>query len=72
MNKVKPQLAISRQQMILPVLGLSFIELSSRPKRSHGNTQTTQAFAKTIGCSPQTDSKSLLRKTTPTQLIQHE
>jgi hypothetical protein len=33
-------------------------------KESSRNSQTTKAVAKTIGCSPQTDSKALLLKTT--------
>lgn len=36
-----------------------------------GDFQTTQAVSKTIGCSPPTDSKVPLLKTTPTQLIEH-
>lgn len=40
-------------------------------KGVHRNPQTTQAVGKTLGCSPQTDSKSPLLKTTPTQLIEH-
>lgn len=33
--------------------------------------QTTQAVAKSMDCSPQTDSKAPLPKTSPTQLIEH-
>lgn len=40
-------------------------------KRSHGNPQTTQDAAKTIGCSLQTDSRVPLRKRMPTQFIGH-
>lgn len=38
-------------------------------KGSHGNLQTTQAIAKAIDCSPQTDIKALFLKT-PTQFIE--
>lgn len=45
--------------------------MSFWPKRSYGSLQTTQALAKTIGCSPQTDSETPLLKTTSSQLIEH-
>lgn len=35
-------------------------------------SQTTQAVAQTIDCSPETDSKALLLKTAPTPLIENE
>ena len=41
-------------------------------KGAHENPQTTQAIIKTIGCSSQTEGKSLLLKTTPTHLTEHE
>ena len=40
-------------------------------KESSRNPQTTKAVAKTIGCSPQTDSKASLLKTTLIELIEH-
>lgn len=39
------------------------------PKGSHDNLLTSQAGAKTIGCSPISDSKIPLLKTTFTQLV---
>ena len=48
----------SCHQMKLPVLGIGYIPLSCWPKGSHGNSQTTQAVAKTVSCSPQTDGKA--------------
>lgn len=44
----------------------SFIQLSCCQKCLHRNPQATQAVAKTVGCSSQTDSKDPLLKTTPT------
>ena len=41
-------------------------------KVGHRNPQTTQAVAKTICCSLQSDSKSPLLTTTLPQLIEHE
>lgn len=40
-------------------------------KGSHGKPQTTQSVGKTIGCSPQTDRKTPLLKTIPTQFTEH-
>lgn len=50
------QLSISCHQSKLSVPGLGDIQLSHWPKGSHGNPQTIQAVAKTIGCAPHTDS----------------
>lgn len=36
----------------------------------HGDPQTTQTIVKATSCSPQTDDKDLLLKTTTTQLIE--
>lgn len=41
------------------------------PWEAPPHTQITQDIAKALGCSPQTDAKALLLKTTPTQLIKH-
>lgn len=38
---------------------------------NYGNPQTTQAIVKAPGCSPQTESKVLLLRTTPIQLTKH-
>ena len=51
--------------------GLDYIQLKSWLKGSHGNPQTTQVDAITISCSPQTDSKDPLLKTSPVQLTEH-
>ena len=40
------------------------------PKSPRETPQTPQAIAKAIGCSPQTDGKALLLKTTPVQLTE--
>lgn len=52
-----------------PGTGLYQIDLLT--KKFHVNTQTSQMAAKTIGCSPQANSKATLQKTIPTQLIGH-
>ena len=57
MGQENPQLDILCHQVKPPVPGMGFILLSCWPKGSHGNLQT-QVVAKTIGCCPQTDSKS--------------
>lgn len=71
MEKTESQLAISCHQVKLQVPGLGYIKLSCRLKGSCGNPQTIQAAAKTKGCSPQIDSKTLLLKTPSTKLIEH-
>lgn len=38
----------------------------------HGNFQTAHSVAKIKYCSPQTDGKLPLLKTTPTQFIEHD
>ena len=48
---------------------LHLIELLA--KGTHGNLQITQAIAKTIGCFPQSDGKTLLLKTVSTYLTGH-
>lgn len=55
----------------IPVLGLGYIKLICWSKKFHVNTQTSQMAAKTIGCSPQANSKAPLQKTIPTQLNEH-
>ena len=52
-----------------PGNGLHLIELLA--KGTHGNLQITQAIAKTIGCFPQSDGKTLLLKTVSTYLTEH-
>jgi hypothetical protein len=71
MGETELQLDISCHQMKLPVLGIGYIPLSCWPKGSHGNSQTTQAVVRTIGCSSQTDGKAPVLKITPTQLTEH-
>lgn len=60
------QLDISYCQVRLPVADLGCIQLNDGVRESHGNSQTTQAVAKTICCSPQSDSKTPLLKITLT------
>ena len=68
MRTTKSQLVTSSHPVMLPVLWLGYILLSCWPKRFHGNPQTTQVVASTIGFSPQTDSKDpwLKKKTCTT------
>lgn len=40
-------------------------------RKAYGNLQITQAIAKTIGCFPQSNSKTLLLKTVSTYLTEH-
>ena len=40
------------------------LHLSCRPKGFHENPQITRAISKAVGCSPATDGKALLLKTT--------
>ena len=42
-----------------------------RQKHPHGNALTTQAIAKSVGCSPQTDGEDLLLKATLLNLMKH-
>jgi hypothetical protein len=56
----KSQLVISCCQERLTLEGLICIQLSHWQRGSHENSQTTQAFAKTKGCSLQTDSGASL------------
>lgn len=63
--------ARSCHKMKFPVRGVGYIQMSFWPNGSHGNLQTTQAVAKTMLYSPQTEGKCTLMKTTPTQLIEH-
>ena len=65
MGETEPQLDISHHQMKLPVL-IKFLA-----KGVHGNLQTTQAIVKAVGDLLQTESKVLLLKITPTQLIKN-
>ena len=69
MRKIEAQSEISCHQMKLPVPGLAYIQLNCWPKTSH--PQTTESVAKTMGCSPQTNSKNLLLQVTAVQLIDY-
>lgn len=72
-GKTEHQLNISCHEMKLQLLGLvTYNWVADQRGPSQGNHQTTQAVAKTIGCSPQTDSKTLLQKTITTQVIEYE
>lgn len=62
-GEAEPQMEISGHQMKHSVSGLGYILFSCWPMGSHGNPQTIQAVAKAIGCCLQTDSKTLLQKT---------
>lgn len=57
---------LSSNEASSPRIWLGIIECW--PKVFHGYPQTTQAVAKTIGYSPQNDSKAPLLNTIPTQL----
>lgn len=69
MGYTKTQLVISYPQTNLPVIGQVSIY---RPKGTHGNLQTTQAIAKTKGCTSKTDCRTSLSRTTLTALIRQE
>lgn len=51
MVEVDSRLDISCSQARLPTVGQGFIQMKFWPRGSHGNPQTTQAVAKTKGCS---------------------
>lgn len=71
MVEMEPRLHISHHLKKPLVPGMDSICLSYWPNGSRGNQQTTQAMAKAVGCSPQTDGKKTpLLKTTLTQLIE--
>ena len=70
MGKTESQLVISCHQMKFPVPGLNYTKWGCWPKEPHRNPQTTQAVAKAIGRSLQTDCKASLMAA-PTQLIEH-
>lgn len=65
MGDLESQLTIAFSQTRLPVEGLGCIQLKSRPKVSRGNSQTTQADAKTKGCFLKTGSGALLSRAHP-------
>ena len=69
MGETEPQLYFSCPPRFQYLVGLYLIELLA--KGFSWNSQTTQSKVKTIGCSPQTESKSSLLKVTPTQIIEH-
>lgn len=52
--------------------GLHPTELLVKKKSYHGNSQTTLTLAKTMGCLPQTQSKTSFLKTALTLLIKHQ
>lgn len=62
---------LSSNQAFSTRIGLPLINLS-KWREFHGNSQITQAVAKTTGCSSETDFKAPLLKTVPTQLMEHE
>lgn len=64
-----PQLYILFHQIKPPVLGMSSILLSQWSNELHGKPQTSQAIAK--HCSPLTDVKAPLYKTTLTYVFEH-
>lgn len=49
-----------------PGPGMGCIQLNRWPKEPPGNFQTSQAITKDIGCSPQSDDKTLLLRVTHT------
>lgn len=64
-NDTEFQLAICCYQMKLPVKNWVTSDWVCK------NPQAIQVFVKTIGCSPQTDTKCLLVKKIPTKLIEY-
>lgn len=71
MREMEFQVDISCHQMKFPILRVDYIQLNCWSKGSYRNPQTTQAIAKTVSYSPQTDSKSQLLKGTPTQVTEY-
>lgn len=71
MGETEFKLAISCQQTKLLMPELDYMQLSCWSKRPLWNPQRTQAIAKTIGCSPQIDSKAPLLKTASTEIIEY-
>jgi hypothetical protein len=71
-GETESQLAISDHQMKFPILGLDYISLSFWPKEPYSNPPPNSPghCQDSLGCSPQTDSKSPLLKTTTTQLME--
>lgn len=55
-----------------PEVDMGLIQLSHWASGSQGNSQTTQAVAKTEDCSPQTENGVPLSRTVLTQLIEHQ
>ena len=72
MRGAESQLVIFCTQVRHPVAGLGCIHLNCWPRGSHENPQTTQAVAKTIVFSSQTDRKAPLLKVIPIKLIDRE
>lgn len=69
-DSVIPCHLLSPNEVSSTRIELHFIELLN--KKTHRNPQITQAVAKTMGCSLQTDSKAYLPKITCISLIEHE
>ena len=70
MEYIEFHLDIFCTQARLPVEGMYYIQLSCWPRGFHGNSQATQADAKTNGSSAQAHSEASLWKTS-IQLIEH-
>ena len=66
-----PKLDSSCYKTKPPVTGMGYITLRYWGKEVHGISQTIQAIAKATSCSPQTDGKALLQKTTVPYVTKH-
>ena len=63
------QMVNSSQQMKFTTLGLDYFLLSSWPKESHGNPQTTKVLAKILSYSPQREGRALFLNTHKKQKV---
>lgn len=71
MEYMESQLAMPCSQTRLSVTKLLCIRLSCWPNSFHGDSQTTEANARSEACSLQTDIRSPLLRMTLIQLIEH-
>lgn len=70
MEETKPQVDVSYHWMKSPVAEWAISNWTVSQRDPMDTLQTSQAIAKAMGFSPQTDDKALLLKK-PTQLIEH-
>jgi hypothetical protein len=71
MGNIESKLPIFCSHVNLLVVRLDCFQLMCLPRVSYKNPQSTQAVAKTKGCSLKSDIKALLPRTTCANLIEH-